>query len=652
MLDVVLAHGRALDPETGLDGVRHVGIKGGRIACVVDGAAPVPEAARVALDGVTTHLELGLGCSDVGEWLRCRAGGQRLHYGVAAGFLCCRAAAFADRTNEPGSPGGPASPPPPRRSGRTTDEMMERRRSRNNSMTTTCEVVRYDPHHDEPHLSSACFCCGNASASQRSDPRTGRRALSRLDDGLRDGALGVALCLRYVPGADAEEVLRCFDAAARWGAAVFATPRAGAPGLLDRSRRTVDVTASRGPFGSDLNRLDSPVFAPGFDARLRLDDPGRVAWLATGETLTAESLERKRALVGPGKAEHGLVSVAGARGDAMLLHPPALVASGCPPVDDGGRPSERRADVLGAPRGLARDRGPLSTLEALAKMTLHPALRLEHACAAFRAKGRLQVGCSRLRRDAAVFDDRRRRVAFEGEQPRVDVAHVLVGGVFVVDGGTVVEAAAPGRALTNTLDAPGAAAAVFGFGENYAGLLDAAKADGLDTPALVMDAKAFRHNAAALSAHVRSSGCRWRPHAKALRCGALAKACVDAGAVGITCAKVSQARAVVDAGVGDVLVANEVVGEAKIAALVALGARATDASPAALRRRLVAAPRGSAAVEAAGLDVAVVSGAGSGNYVLAATLGGVTEVQAGGACFQCATYEATIGAGTGKSLQP
>jgi hypothetical protein len=204
MLDVVLAHGRALDPETGLDGVRHVGIKGGRIACVVDGAAPVPEAARVvdcsdlcvapgfidvhshgaghgptaraqALDGVTTHLELGLGCSDVAEWLRCRAGGQLLHYGVAAGFSCCRAAAFADRTNEPGSPGGPASPPPRRRSGRMTDEMMERRRSRNNSMTTTCEVVRYDPHHDEPHLSSACFCCGNASASQRSDPRTGRR---------------------------------------------------------------------------------------------------------------------------------------------------------------------------------------------------------------------------------------------------------------------------------------------------------------------------------------------------------------------------------------------------------------------------------------------------------------------------------------------
>ena len=219
MLDVVLAHGRALDPETGLDGVRHVGIKGGRIACVVDGAAPVPEAARVvdcsdlcvapgfidihshgaghgptaraqALDGVTTHLELGLGCSDVGEWLRCRAGGQLLHYGVAAGFSCCRAAAFADRTNEPGSPGGPASPPPRRRSGRMTDEMMERRRSRNNSMTTTCEVVRYDPHHDEPHLSSACFCCGNASASQRSDPRTGRRVLSRLDDGLPRRARG------------------------------------------------------------------------------------------------------------------------------------------------------------------------------------------------------------------------------------------------------------------------------------------------------------------------------------------------------------------------------------------------------------------------------------------------------------------------------
>lgn len=69
-------------------------------------------------------------------------------------------------------------------------------------------------------------------------------------------------------------------------------------------------------------------------------------------------------------------------------------------------------------------------------------------------------------------------------------------------------------------------------------------------------------------------GAVWRPHMKAIRIPAIAKKMVDAGAVGVTCAKISQAAVLVDSGIRDVLIANEVVGDLKIRALLALAAKA------------------------------------------------------------------------------
>jgi D-serine deaminase-like pyridoxal phosphate-dependent protein len=98
--------------------------------------------------------------------------------------------------------------------------------------------------------------------------------------------------------------------------------------------------------------------------------------------------------------------------------------------------------------------------------------------------------------------------------------------------------------------------------------------DQIDTPALVVELDAFEHNLHALMDAVRASGVRVRPHAKTHKCPAIAKQQIALGAVGVCCQKVSEAEALVDGGIEDVLITNEIVGEQKVARLAALAARA------------------------------------------------------------------------------
>jgi len=89
------------------------------------------------------------------------------------------------------------------------------------------------------------------------------------------------------------------------------------------------------------------------------------------------------------------------------------------------------------------------------------------------------------------------------------------------------------------------------------------------TPALILDAAALHRNIAAMAA--RMQGPTWlRPHAKSHKCAQIACMQVEAGAIGITAATVREAAAFVEAGIQDVLIANEVVGEAKIRLLAAV----------------------------------------------------------------------------------
>ena len=96
----------------------------------------------------------------------------------------------------------------------------------------------------------------------------------------------------------------------------------------------------------------------------------------------------------------------------------------------------------------------------------------------------------------------------------------------------------------------------------------------VDTPALVIELDAFERNLDRLMEAVAGRGVRVRAHAKTHKCPQIARLQVAAGAVGVCCQKVSEAEAMVEGGIGDVLVSNEVVGATKLARLAALARRA------------------------------------------------------------------------------
>src|SRR3989441_12415301 len=117
--DLILEGGRVMDPETGMDAVRNVGIRGekiirispetlnGRRVIHATGLVIAPgfidlhqhgqdlASQRVkALDGVTMALELELGAPDVAQFLKAKEGRSLIHYGTAASHVAARALAF------------------------------------------------------------------------------------------------------------------------------------------------------------------------------------------------------------------------------------------------------------------------------------------------------------------------------------------------------------------------------------------------------------------------------------------------------------------------------------------------------------------------------------------------------------------------------
>jgi D-serine deaminase-like pyridoxal phosphate-dependent protein len=95
----------------------------------------------------------------------------------------------------------------------------------------------------------------------------------------------------------------------------------------------------------------------------------------------------------------------------------------------------------------------------------------------------------------------------------------------------------------------------------------------VSTPALMVDLDVFDANVAAMAGLLAGTGKKVRPHVKAHRTPELAKRQVGESVSGLTCATVGEAEAMVDAGLSDVLVANEVVDAPKIARLASLARR-------------------------------------------------------------------------------
>jgi len=92
----------------------------------------------------------------------------------------------------------------------------------------------------------------------------------------------------------------------------------------------------------------------------------------------------------------------------------------------------------------------------------------------------------------------------------------------------------------------------------------------LDTPALLIDLDIMERNIDTMARFFRSLPSDLRPHEKTHKCPIIAHKQIEAGAIGITCAKLGEAEEMVEAGIRDVLIANQVVGEPKVTRLVNL----------------------------------------------------------------------------------
>jgi|TARA_Y100000588_G_scaffold294903_2_gene314943 D-serine deaminase-like pyridoxal phosphate-dependent protein len=97
----------------------------------------------------------------------------------------------------------------------------------------------------------------------------------------------------------------------------------------------------------------------------------------------------------------------------------------------------------------------------------------------------------------------------------------------------------------------------------------------LDTPALLIDLDKLDRNIAEMAARCKTNGVDWRPHTKGHKNPAIAHLCVEAGAIGVTCAKLSEAEVMAAAGIDDILVANEIVGEQKVRRLAGVQRRSS-----------------------------------------------------------------------------
>ena len=237
----------------------------------------------------------------------------------------------------------------------------------------------------------------------------------------------------------------------------------------------------------------------------------------------------------------------------------------------------------------------------------------------------------------------------------------------------------------------------------------------LDTPVMLLDLDRFDANVNRLSTAIAAGGKDWRPHSKGHKSPWVAQRQIEAGAIGVTCAKVSEAEVMVDGGVPSVLIAYELATRRKVERAARLQsraevmicaddpfhvrlasdvatdlgveipmvvdinvgmnrtgvtpgrpaldlARAIDQAPGLLlagimgyeghvltawpnEDKLAATVAAGAGliesrqlIEADGMPIGIVSGGGSGNYMFASSLDGLTELQAGGACLMDPFY--------------
>lgn len=457
--DLVILGGRVMDPETGLDAVRNVGVDGTSVVAVTEAALQGRDTIEAgglvvapgfidlhahgqdtvsqrlqALDGVTTALEMEIGVYPVGPWIAEMEDRALVNFGATVSHPGARTKLLTgvDAGHVPMAPPG-----------------------EDNALGAD---AIYEPL-DDAEIDSVA---------------------SLMAAGLNEGGLGFGFGITYTPGASRVEIYRLFEAAARLGIPAYVHLRGDGSGgtmgafqevvanaaatgaslhivhlnsssdelarealALIRGARShgVDVTTEAYPYTAGSTLIESALF----DSWEGQADSvyARLQWPGQADRLNSRTFRQYR-------DQGGWVVIHGRNEETnewIVAQPDVMVASDGIPfryVAVHPRGAGTYSRVLGH---YVRERQALGLMEALAKMTLLPAQRLEGAAPAMARKGRVQAGSDA---DLTVFDPATildRSTYERPDAPSVGVMHVLVGGVPVVRDGSLVEGAWPGRAI-------------------------------------------------------------------------------------------------------------------------------------------------------------------------------------------------------------
>lgn len=446
--ELVILHGRVLDPESGFDGRANVGVSQGVIRSISRG----PITGKDTIDA--TGLIVAPGFIDILSYDPTRVGSwSKIADGVTTALAMHGGAADPDAWYA-----HHARQRPPINFGASYFHMASRNQlkiGRNQSPT-----------------------------------RQQIRELTVLAErALRRGALGISLSPEYVPGTTADEILPLMHLARQYDVPVFFHARYSDPKppgtniealneiigyarqagaavhidhinstggtytmkeslrVLDEARQEgLDITACTYPYAFWATYLNSARFDPGWQSRFEITFRD-LQIAGTGERLTAESFRKYRAA--------GKLAVAYAIPEADVveaLRAPMVMIGSDAILETGFNNHPRASGTFARTLGVyVRERGVISLMEALAKMTIQPARRLERRSEAMRRKGRLSIGADA---DITIFDFEAiidRATVEHPEYPSAGVRYVIVNGQIVKDPSGLRLHVRPGRAIRNEL---------------------------------------------------------------------------------------------------------------------------------------------------------------------------------------------------------